>query len=231
MVRLLALVATLVALAAAGSAGGTGADVAQTCKPGVHTLQLGSGRPARMRVTAGTGRKALVVVLHGAGGSAADGLRAFSTWTAPGLVLVAPASKGSTWSALRGTDADLATVNAALARAYARCRIDSRRIAIGGFSDGATYALSLGVASGDLFRSVVAFSPGGIVGGAGQAGRPRFFVSHGTRDPILPIGRTSNAIVRQLRDAGYPVTYRRFGGGHEIPRDVGKAAQRWFLSG
>ena len=183
-----------------------------------------------MRVTPGGGRKALVVVLHGAGGSADSGLHAFSTWNAPGLVLIAPASKQFTWSALRGPDVDLTTINAALARAYARCAIDRKRIAVGGFSDGGSYALSLGLASGDLFRSVIAFSPGAIFGGA-QTGRPRFFVSHGTRDPILPIGRTSNSIVRQLRTAGYPVTYRKFTGGHEVPRGIGKAAQRWFLAG
>lgn len=232
MVKALALTAVSAALVAAGSAGGAARKGAQTCEPGTHMLRLGSPRPARMRVTPGgrNGRKALVVVLHGAGGSADDGLRAFASWNARGLVLVAPASRGTTWSALRGSDADLATVNAALARAYARCRIDQKRIAVGGFSDGGTYALSLGLASGDLFRSVIAFSPGGIVGG-GQAGRPRFFVSHGTRDPILPIGRASNAIVRQLRSAGYPVTYRKFSGGHEVPREIGKAAQRWFLAG
>jgi phospholipase/carboxylesterase len=230
-VKAIAFAAALVALATAAPAGSGSTERTQACKPGLHTLQLGTERPARMRVTAGgSGRKALVVVLHGAGGSADDGLRAFATWNAPGLVLVAPASKGTTWSALRGSDADIAAVNAALARAYARCPIDQRRIAVGGFSDGATYALSLGLASGDLFRSVIAFSPGGIVG-SGQAGRPRFFVSHGTRDPVLPIGRTSKAIVRQLRDAGYPVVYRTFRGGHEVPPAIAKAAQRWLLSG
>ena len=29
---------------------------------------------------------------------------------------------------------------------------------------------------------------------------------------------------------GYPVTYRKFTGGHEVPRGIrAKAAQRWFL--
>ena len=228
----LASLAVLSALLAVGSAAGGAARAEQTCTPGVHTLKLGSGRPALMRVTAGGegGRKALVVALHGAGGAAVNGLYPFAAWDAPGLVIVAPASRGTTWSALRGSDADLATVNAALGRAYSRCRIDRRRIAVGGFSDGATYALSLGLASGDLFRSILAFSPGGIVG-TGQIGRPRVFVSHGTRDPVLPIGRSSNAIVRELRTAGYRVTYRTFRGGHAVPRSVSRAALRWFLAG
>ncbi len=230
--RVLVLAVLLTALAAMTSSAVDAGTSATSCAPGVHTLALGTGRPARMRVTAGTrkGKKALVVVLHGAGGSADSGLAAFETWNAPGLVLVAPASKDYTWSGVLGSDADLAGVNGALAKAYAHCPIDQRRIAIGGFSDGASYALSLGLASGDLFRSVIAFSPGGIVG-SGQNGRPRFFVSHGTRDTVLPFGRTRGSIVPQLRKAGYPVTFRSFAGGHEVPPAIGKAAQRWFLSG
>ena len=70
-----------------------------------------------MRVTAGgeSGKKALLIALHGAGGSAADGLRAFgSGWGVPGVALVAPASRGTTWSILRGPDTDLDSVNFAL---------------------------------------------------------------------------------------------------------------------
>ena len=200
----------LVALVVVGSAGGRAERAVQTCKPGVHSLRLANGRPARMRVTAGDkgGKKALVLALHGAGGSPDGGLYPFTAWNAPGIVLIAPASKGHTWSGLRGSDADLDSVNGALARAYERCPIDQRRIAVGGFSDGATYALSIGLASGDLFRSIMAFSPGGIVGD-GQAGRPRVFVAHGTRDRILPVSQ-ANTVVWQPRSAGYSVTYRKF---------------------
>jgi predicted esterase len=206
---------------------------ASDCGPGTHSFTLPNGRLGRMRVTAGGrgGAKALIVVLHGAGGSAIDGLRAFrGGWSAPGLVLVAPASRGASWSILRGPDRDIDSVNVALTRALARCRVDPGRIAIGGFSDGATYALSLGLSNGDLYRSVVALSPGGITGGA-PLGRPRVFVSHGEQDSILPISSTSDRIVPALRAAGYPVVYRRFQGGHEVPEAVAKEAVRWVLAG
>ena len=161
---------------------------ADSCSPGVHELTLGNGQPARMHVTPGDGQRALIVALHGAGGTPAGALEAFrGAWDEPGLVLIAPASKGQTWSILRSEqDLDLESVNLALAEAYERCTIDRRRIAVGGFSDGATYALSLGVSNGDLFPAVIAFSPGGIVAGE-QRGVPRFFVSHGTLDSVLPI--------------------------------------------
>ena len=146
-------------------------------------------------------------------------------------MLIAPASKGQTWSILRSEqDLDLESVNLALAEAYESCEIDRSRIAVGGFSDGATYALTLGVSNGDLFPAVIAFSPGGIVGGE-QRGVPRFFVSHGTEDSVLPITNAGDAVVRKLRQADYPVTYRRFRGDHEVPTAVSTAAVRWFLAG
>ena len=59
---------------------------------------------------------------------------------------------------------------------------------------------------------------------------PRVFVSHGTQDDVLPIGRAGDAVVRKLRQAGYPVTYRRFRGGHEASTAMSAAAMRWFLA-
>lgn len=203
------------------------------CSPGEHAFRLPNGQEARMRVTAGgEGPRALVVVLHGAGGTPSSALDAFrGGWDEPGLVLIAPASKGQTWSILRSEqDLDLESVNFALAEAYERCTVDRRRLAVGGFSDGATYALTLGVSNGDLFPAVLALSPGGIVAGE-QRGVPRFFVAHGTLDDVLPIARAGDAVVKKLRAAGYSVTYRRFRGGHEASPATSAAAVRWFLEG
>jgi predicted esterase len=186
-----------------------------------------------MRVTPGGPRdKALILVLHGAGQRPEDALDAFrGGWKEPGLVLIAPASKGQTWSVLTSDqDTDLESLNYALAEAYRRCSIDRNRLAVGGFSDGASYALTLGISNGELFPAVMALSPGGIVS-LGQAGAPRIFVSHGTLDTVLPIARAGDAVVRQLRSAGYQVTYRRFRGGHEASPATSAAAIRWFLAG
>jgi phospholipase/carboxylesterase len=227
-----------------GQAQTTGADTARdgrvkppagqagsACAPGEYALRLGTGRSARLRITPGPRRKprALILAFHGAGGSSAEGLFVFrGAWNVPGLVLVAPAALGNTWSALhREVDRDLETVNRALAEAWRRCRIDRRRVAVGGFSDGATHALSIGLQNGDVFRSVLALSPGGLLD-VEHRGKPRVFIAHGTRDDVLPIGR-SDAAVRTLRSSGYPVTYRRFGGGHQVTEGISRTAVRWFL--
>jgi predicted esterase len=239
--------AAALALVIAGAAGCGGGEEEQAdpttspattsagkpCSPGVHALRLQNGQAVVMRVTpGGPAKRALVVVLHGAGSSPEDGLRAFrGAWNEPGLVLIAPASKGQTWSILRSEqDRDLESVNLALAEAYDRCLVDRTRIAVGGFSDGATYALTLGVSNGDLFPAIMALSPGGVLAGQ-QVGVPRVFISHGTLDDVLPIAKAGDAVVRQLRKAGYPVTYRRFRGGHEASPATSAAAIRWFLAG
>ena len=105
-------------------------------------------------------------------------------------------------------------------------RFDPARVTVGGFSDGASYALSLGLANGDLFPRVLAFSPGFVIS-ATVHGRPRFFVSHGTSDQILPIDECSRVIVPRLRSMGYDVTFREFDGRHEVPQDVAREGMRW----
>ena len=95
-------------------------------------------------------------------------------------------------------------------------------------SDGASYALALGLCNGDVFPTVLAFSPGFLVA-PDRVGRPRLFVSHGTVDAVLPIDACSRAFVPALERAGYDVRYREFDGGHTVPPPVADEAFRWWL--
>lgn len=48
----------------------------------------------------------------------------------------------------------------ALQSVFERYTINPQQCSIGGFSDGASYALSIGTTNGELFSHIVAFSPG-----------------------------------------------------------------------
>jgi phospholipase/carboxylesterase len=144
--------------------------------------------------------------------------------------LLVPESRASTWDViLSGFGPDVAFIDRALQFTFDRCRIDPARVALGGFSDGASYALSLGVSNGDLFTHLVAYSPGFMQTENPIVGLPKVFVSHGTSDPILPITASRDNIVPTLRDAGYDVTYTEFAGGHTVPAEISEAALDWFL--
>ena len=147
-----------------------------------------------------------------------------------GLILLAPGSHGPTWDLIpnRGRyGADIAAIDRALGHAFARCAVDTARVGVGGYSDGASYALSLGLANGDLFSHVLAFSPG-FLAPTGHSGSPRIFVSHRTRDGWLPIDSCSRRIVPRLERSGYEVRYREFEGGHVVPPAIAREAASWF---
>jgi phospholipase/carboxylesterase len=201
-------------------------------QPGDHPLGLTTARDPVLHVPPGldAGRAApLLISLHGAGGSAVSGLSFLQPAADErGMLLLAPASGGTTWDAIRGGyGPDVALIDRALAAVSTMARVDPERLAVAGFSDGASYALGLGLANGRLFGRVVAFSPG-FVPPAGRSGRPRVFVSHGEADDVLPIGRTSRRIVPALEDDGYDVTYREFPGGHTVPPEIVVEALDWL---
>jgi phospholipase/carboxylesterase len=173
----------------------------------------------------------LVLLLHGAGEDARDGLAQLRGQADEvGLILLAPGSHGPTWDLIlnRGRyGPDIAAIDRALGHAFSRCAVDPTHVGVGGYSDGASYALSLGLANGDLFSHVLAFSPG-FLAPTGQSGSPRIFVSHGTRDGWLPIDSCSRRIVPRLERSGYEVRYREFEGGHVVPPAIAREAASWF---
>lgn len=200
-----------------------------TVAPGTARLELGERRDATLRVPdTVSGRLPLMVLLHGAGGTAERMTQRIApAIDASDLVVLAPESRGQTWDAITlAFGPDVEFLNKALERVFATVAIDPDRVTLAGFSDGATYALSLGLINGDLFPRIVAFSPGFLVEGPAH-GKPRLFVSHGTSDPILPIDHASRAIVPDLKKRGYDVTYREFAGTHEIPPAIATEALTW----
>ncbi|MBW3645674.1 MAG: twin-arginine translocation signal domain-containing protein [Actinobacteria bacterium] len=230
----------------AGTAGESGGDHASgqlSARPGPVTsaapatglqpLGIDTDRDALLyvpdQVTPGTPAP-MVLLLHGAGGTAEAGLAPLLDLAGEtGLVLLSPPARDRTWDVLLGGyGPDIAFIDRALEATFARQTIDPDHLAIGGFSDGASYALSVGLVNGTLFSHIVAFSPGFVAPGP-TSGSPRVFVSHGTADDVLPIGATSRRIVPRLEQDGYEVRYREFEGGHAVPPAIAGEALDWFL--
>jgi predicted esterase len=168
----------------------------------------------------------LLILLHGGGHHASDWFGSYSGRAERGrFIVVAPDSFGRTWGSTGDYGPDASRINGALAAVLSRYAIDPGRIIVGGFSDGASYALSLGLFNGDRVLGVIAFSPGYILGRQGR-GHPSFFISHGLQDSMLPI-EGSRSYVALLRNAGYVVVYREFNGGHEVPPALSDVAMTW----
>jgi phospholipase/carboxylesterase len=196
----------------------------------VRRLGLDSRRDAYLRVPEKlrSGRRLpLVVMLHGAGGSGRGALSLVQGGGFEEALVLAPESRGRTWDALvAALGPDVAFIDDALEHVFARYPVDPERIVIAGFSDGASYALTLGIANGTLFRRIVAFSPG-FASPPSTEGMARIWISHGTEDPVLPVRSCSRRIVPRLRSAGFDVTYREFPGEHEMPDPIVYEAWSW----
>jgi len=181
--------------------------------------------------TAGQSPLPLFIMLHGATQSADDMFWYLGDANEEaGVAVLAPNSRDTSWDAIGGSfGEDVDYLNRALDRVFETTAIDPARVSIGGFSDGATYALSLGMINGDLFSRAVGFSPGFIIDGVAH-GKPKLFVSHGTHDHILPINRCGRRVVAELKARGYDVVFREFDGDHEIPADVAREGLRWVAA-
>ena len=205
-------------------------DAAQA---GLHPLRLDGARDGLLYVPhscSGSTPAPLVLSLHGAGGRAQHGIELLQRLAdSSGFVVLAPDSRARTWDVItRGYGPDISFIDRALTETFRRCRISPTGIAIGGFSDGASYALSVGLANGELFRAVLAYSPG-FAAPPVVEGDPEIFISHGTRDDVLPIDRCSRRIVQELRRGRRRVTFREFDGAHELPPAVAAEGVELFL--
>lgn len=204
--------------------------------PGEHLLGLGQpgARDGVLYVPARVQPETpapLLVCLHGAGGTGARSIIALKEHAERhGILLLGPDSRDATWDVLRGGyGPDVTFIDAALTWLFARFTVDPARTGIEGFSDGASYALSLGIANGGLFSHILAFSPGFMAPPA-QEGQPRIFVSHGDADRVLPIDHCSRRLVPILQRAGYDIRYREFSGPHTVPPAIAQMAVSWFVA-
>jgi predicted esterase len=199
--------------------------------PGYYGLLVAVPKDAHLLIpnAATSGAVPLVVMLHGAGGTVTAVDQIFALAEQYGFAVLAPKSRGNTWDlALGGFGADVVVINEALEETFKRLRVDPARIALAGFSDGASYALSLGLANGDLFSHIIAFAPG-FISPVKRTGKPDVFITHGDGDGVLSIENTRDNIVPYLRSLGYTVRFDAFEGGHRVDPAEADLASQWFI--
>lgn len=238
---LVALTATPALAAGPEMAARPAAVATATVEKRSGVLQLAGGAYAYLPKSRNLDASPVLVALHGAGGQAAQVLESFRQFAdRDGIVLVIPQSGKATWDMVEDLKSrlgvemnvqprygkDLKSLDTALADLFTKVAADPARVGIMGFSDGATYALSVGSANPELFRQVIAFSPGpAFLGKTGP--RQSFFVSHGESDKVLPFSVTRGHVAK-LRVRKAPVVFERFNGGHEVPKEIKEKAFVFF---
>ncbi len=125
--------------------------------------------------------------------------------------------------------------------------LDRHHIGMMGFSDGASFALSMGLLNGDLFSHCMALSPGRLTHVADHYRTGALcgvYVSHGIQDDVLDV-RETRAIVEYLREHGcvvrcvlcpsltacsnIDVVFAEFEGEHVVPSNILEEALSFFL--
>ena len=176
----------------------------------------------------------LVVVLHGAGRQdemIVKGLQAERTEA----IFVVPRSLGMTWDLIEGTDApDLRFLDGVLHSLYRRYRIDPAKRALAGYSDGASYALAIGLSNPRTFAAVMAWAAGFLAIDTPNLQpddpKPRVFLEYGTHDQLFPFERVAVPMREVLERMGYPLEFRVDEGGIHWPRrEFLGDALAWFL--
>ena len=180
----------------------------------------------------------LLVLLHGAGRERLVMVEHFEAEADKrGIVLLAPVSRGPTWDSVESAEAPLSEdsplanrqshtftdspdarrVEAAIANLSKIVPVDRSRTVLAGFSDGATFALAMGMARAYPFAALIAWSPGIAIRTADPQRGRRVYISHGRSDPILKCETTCNDIVPLIQSEGAAVTFLPFDGGHDAP--------------
>lgn len=218
-----------------------------TPPPATPAEEIALAEDALAYVPPGVDRPApLLVLLHGATERPHHMLARFRAEAdRRGIILLAPKSAGVTWDMIANIDRSRRTIvrsrsarldvdppriNRAVGALFARASIDPERVALAGFSDGASYALTIGTDNAKLFRTLLIFSPGILYLSARRTPGQRVFLAHGRSDPVLSFQASKTRFVPHLRREGLAVTFRAFDGRHELPDPVLREALDLWLA-
>ena len=171
----------------------------------------------------------LVIMLHGFSGWGDNQRRLFDLAEELGFIVVAPESRDITWGKeAPGFDQDVRYIGAAFRYVGSLVDVDFDRVALGGQSDGAGYALTMGLAYGDTFNHLIILAGGGLIEPIRRQGKPKIFMAQGVKDTTMPPDVSGRKNYKLLKD-DYDVTYREHEGGHGTPLEITREAVLWFL--
>ena len=172
----------------------------------------------------------LLVMLHGFSGWGDNQRSLFALAEELNFIVVLPESRDITWGKeAPGFDQDERYIGAAYRHVGGLVNIDFDHVALGGQSDGAGYALTMGLAYGNTFNHLIVLAGGGLIEPIRRQGKPKIFIAHGVKDSTMPIEVSGRKNVRQLKAEGYDVTYHEHDGGHGTPREIVRESIEWFL--
>jgi predicted esterase len=200
-------------------------------------VTLANGAVAYRPAKAPAGPLPLLIILHGAGGYPQGFLQKMEPLADKlGAILIAPHSLDQTWDLIvnmrtedqpwEGLDAH--RLDQSLGDLFKRSAVDPSHVVLLGFSDGASYALSLGLANPKLFTTVIALSPGVLAPLGRFDHEQRVFIAHGRSDHVLPFIATRD-IADTLRRGGANVRFRPFDGDHQIDPESLTEGLEWAL--
>ncbi len=118
---------------------------------------------------------------------------------------------------------------------YRRFPVDAERQALLGYSDGASYGLSLGLSNPNQFRAVMAWAAGFVALDAAtipdDAPKPLVYLEYGTHDELFPFEQVAVPMRQMLEAGGYDVSFHVDQGGRHWPSSTFQdEALDWFFS-
>ncbi len=134
-----------------------------------------------------------------------------------------PISVGPTWDLITGDEAqpDVDFLRYAWDLIYRRYPIERERQALIGFSDGASYALSIGLSNPGFFDALLCWAAGFVVvdrnGFDAEAPMPPVYIEYGTHDQLFDFERIALPMKDDLERAGCAVTFSVDEGGRHMP--------------
>ena len=177
----------------------------------------------------------LVVALHGGSGHGRDFLWSWLREARGRNVLVlSPTAQDRTWSIMGGADVDADRLRETIESVAARYPVDRARVLLTGMSDGATYALLLGLRSGPPFTHLApacgVLHPLLFAGGLDRAQDFPIYLIHGALDWMFPV-YTARMGRDALLSAGARLVYREIEDlSHTYPRDENPKILDWLMS-